>query len=355
MTENEKMTGSFYPVDSTAVLASLSADQMLDILKKMLLVRTFELRAEGAYQAGNVGGFFHSYIGQEAIQTALLFVCGPHHWYSCSYRCHALALLLGVPPRDIMAELYGKATGNVKGRGGSMHLFSDTMLGGHGIVSGQVPIGTGAAFTVKYLEQKQKLSVAFLGDGAVAQGVVHESLNIASVWGLPCMYIVENNKWGMGTHYTRALANAEHLVEKMAAAYGMKYYRLNGMDVAHCIGGFRDASKEVMSSSRPCLIECMTERFKGHSISDPGLYRTKDELKKVMEADPLLAFKTLLIQRGVVKTDAYTAMEKEVREIVLDAIRFAEESPDPDVSELGKDVFANETDATVKIYGSTKC
>lgn len=196
----------------------------------MLKIRNFETRAESAYQQGHIGGFFHSYIGQEAIQTAALTVLGPNHWFATTYRCHALALLLGVDPKSIMAELYGKATGNAKGRGGSMHLYSDRLLGGFGIVGGQIPIATGAAFRTKYLGITNEITLCFMGEGAVPQGSFHESLNLAALWGLPCVYIIENNRWGMGTYYKRAIANADHFSEKVATAYGIKSYYVDGMN-----------------------------------------------------------------------------------------------------------------------------
>ena len=183
----------FFPHNDGKIIKTLGKEKLLENLRKMLLIRNFEIRAESAYQQGFIGGFFHSYIGQEAIQTAAIEAFGIQHWYTTTYRCHALALLLGAHPNELMAELYGRATGNAKGRGGSMHFFTERLLGGFGIVGGHIPVATGAAFSIKYKEEKEKIAVCFLGDGAVAQGAFHESLNLASLWSLPCIYVIENN------------------------------------------------------------------------------------------------------------------------------------------------------------------
>ena len=204
---------SLYSVDPNSVLSELGAPIVLDLLKQMLRIRHFELRAEAGYQQGKIGGFLHLYIGQEAIQTAAVHAIGAENWWSTTYRCHALALLLGESAHSLLAELYGRSTGNAKGRGGSMHMFSKNMLGGLAIVAGDIPIATGAALSCKQLKTKM-VSVCFFGDGACAQGVFHESLNIASMWSLPCLYVIENNKWSMGTPLCRTLANYDLFPEK---------------------------------------------------------------------------------------------------------------------------------------------
>ncbi len=334
----------FYPSDSGQLIAQLGKEHLLECLKKMLLIRNFEIRAESAYLQGKIGGFFHSYMGQEAVQTAATVVMGQDQWWSTSYRCHALALLLGATPNELMAELFGRATGNALGRGGSMHFFTDRLLGGFGIVGGQIPIGTGAAFTVKYLKslnkpQSREVSVCFLGDGAVAQGAFHESLNIAALWNLPCIYVIENNCWGMGTHVSRAIS-VEPIAENKGSSFGIKDYTFDGMDFFNCYAGFKHVYEEVKKTSRPVLVEVITERFKGHSISDPGLYRTKDELKCSMERDPLVILFKNMANAGLITEETYHAMDKEQKEIVLAALKFAEESPWPDPIVLGEDVFA---------------
>ncbi len=330
----------FYNVSHQTVVDALGKEILLDRLDKMLLIRNFETRAEAAYQQGNIGGFFHSYVGQEAIQTSCLQAVGLNNWFVTTYRCHALALLLGVSPRDIMAELFGKATGNAKGRGGSMHLYHDRLLGGFGIVGGQLPIATGAGFSSKYLGKKDEIALCFLGDGAMPQGTLHESLNMAALWKIPCMYVVENNQWSMGTHISRGVANYQYLTYYLAKAYGISHYRLDGMDFFNCYGGFLVAYQEIVATGKPVLIEVVGERFRGHSISDPGLYRTKEQLKETMERDPIIFFRNELFDREILTEDEYKAMDKKNRDIVVDALEYAEESPWPDVETLEQDVFA---------------
>lgn len=319
------------------LMQSLGKDRLIDSLKKMLLIRNFEIRAESAYQQGFIGGFFHSYMGQEAIQTAAVAAMGKENWWSTSYRCHALALLLGATPDEIMAELYGRANGNAKGRGGSMHLYTDRLLGGFGIVGGQIPIATGAGFTIKY-EEKKEASICFLGDGAVAQGSFHESLNLASLWKLPCIFVIENNIWGMGTHISRAIS-VPRLAEDKAASFGMEGYTLNGMDFFECYEAFSTIYQNVLKTSKPVLIEVITERFRGHSISDPGLYRSKEALKACMERDPILMFRVLLEENGILTEDHYKELDHEAKEIAKSAMKYAEESPWPSPITLEEDVF----------------
>lgn len=330
---------NYFPSDVKRVIQQLGPNKLLEILRSMLLIRNFEIRAESAYLQGKVGGFFHSYIGQEAIQTAAVAVLGPDNWFITSYRCHALALLLGATPNELMAELYGRKTGNAKGRGGSMHFYTDRMLGGFGIVTGQMPIASGAAFSIKYLAKAGEVAICFIGDGAVAQGAFHESLNLASLWNLPCIYVIENNQWGMGTPVSKAVA-AHRLAEDIAPSYNMRGYSFDGMDFFNCFEGFSHVHKEVLATSRPVLVEVVTERFRGHSISDPGLYRSKDDLKAAMERDPLAAYQMALLDAGVLTMEAYKLLDKELREFVIESMHFAETSPWPDPIELEEDVFA---------------
>lgn len=323
------------------MIKEIGKEKLLDALNKMLLIRHFETRAEASYLQGKIGGFFHSYIGQEAIQTAAVQVMGPNNWWATSYRCHALALLLGATPNEIMAELYGRSTGNAKGRGGSMHLYTDRLLGGYGIVGGQIPIATGAAFSLKYQNKKDEVSVCFFGEGAVAQGAFHESLNLASLWSLPCIYVIENNQWGMGTHVKRALVN-EKIAEEHAASYKMKGYTFNGLDYFDCYKAFQTVHQEVLTTGRPVLVEFLTQRFKGHSVSDPGLYRTKDELKQHQSKDPLIQLQNDLLQAKIVTEEEIKALDKLWKETVIAAMKYAEMSPWPEPHVLGEDVFAPE-------------
>lgn len=332
----------FFKADPSKVIAELGKERLLEFLKKMLLIRNFEIRGEQAYQQGKVGGFYHSYMGQEAIQAGCLAATGPDHWFTTTYRCHALALLLGVTPNEAMAELYGRATGNAMGRGGSMHLYADRLLGGLAIVGGHVPIATGAAFSIKYLKKKGMASFCFLGDGAVVQGAVHESLNMAALWNLPCVYVIENNQWGMGTAVSRAVC-IQPIAENLAKAYGIKAYTVDGSDFFACYALFKEVLSGVVHDSRPVLIEAVTDRFRGHSISDPGLYRSKEQLAKTMEEkDPILKLKTALIEEGILTEEEFTELDKEQKEIVIAAMKFADESPWPDPITLEQGVFAPE-------------
>lgn len=329
----------FFPTQKEEALASITSEELIDDLKRMLLIRHFETRSEAAYQAGKIGGFFHSYIGQEAIQVAAVRAFGVNNWYTTSYRCHALALLLGATPNELMAELYGKATGNAKGRGGSMHFYTPELLGGFGIVGGQVPIATGAAFTCKYLGQKEKVSLCFMGEGAVAQGAFHESLNLAALWDLPCLYVIENNQWGMGTAVNRAIS-VQAIAEKKAPGFNLKGYTLDGMDYFHCLQAFKAIKAEIINEGRPVLVEAITERFKGHSISDPALYRSKESLTACMQRDPLQILKSTLLEKGLLTEEQFVALDKEIKERVLVAMKYADESPWPDPVTLEEDVFA---------------
>ena len=327
-----------FPSDRQEVIKKLGKEVLIENLRKMLLIRNFEIRAESAYQQGKVGGFFHAYIGQEAIQVAALQAIGSENWWTTSYRGHALALLLGATPNEIMAELYGRATGNAKGRGGSMHLYTRRLLGGFGIVGGQIPVATGAAFTIKYKKQKE-ISICFLGDGAVAQGAFHEALNLAALWDLPCLYVIENNKWGMGTAIELAICVAP-IAEKKAPSFNMKAYTLDGMDFFNCYAGFEHIHREMLENSRPVLVEVLTERFRGHSISDPGLYRSKEILKKSLERDPILMMKKVLIDAKIIDENMFKEIDKQEREVAIEAMKYADQSPWPDAITLEEDVYA---------------
>lgn len=335
----KRVEHTFFPADLGKVFKQIGSDKLIESLRLMMRVRNFENRAEAAYLQGKIGGFFHSYIGQEAIQVAALQVIGAENWWVTSYRCHALAVLLGASPEELMAELFGRATGNAKGRGGSMHLYTDRLLGGFGIVGGQVPIATGAAFTIKYLKKEGEVAICFLGDGAVAQGAFHEALNLASLWNLPCIYVIENNQWGMGTAFNRAIA-VDRLAEDKAPGYGMKGYTFDGMDFLNCYAGFEHVHKEVLATNRPVLVEVITERFRGHSISDPALYRSKDELKECIQRDPIIRLQQLLIDNGIVSLEKTQEMDKHEKDQMIAAVKFAEESPWPEAITLEEDVFA---------------
>lgn len=339
---NKKTEPHFFKADPSKVIAEIGKDALIQHLKEMLLIRNFEIRGEQAYQQGKVGGFYHSYMGQEAIQTACIAAAGHKHWFTTTYRCHALALLLGVTPNEAMAELYGKTTGNAMGRGGSMHLYGNNMLGGLAIVGGHVPIATGAAFSIKYKKEKDRTSFCFMGDGAVVQGAVHESLNLASLWKLPCIFVIENNHWGMGTAVSRAVC-IEPIAENLAKSYGMASYTVDGTNFFDCYALFKEVVAKSIENSEPILIEAITERFRGHSISDPGLYRSKEELSLAMEKeDPIMILKQALIENGMLSEEEFKQLDKEQKELVVASMKFAEESPDPDPMILEEGVFAPE-------------
>lgn len=335
----------FFPFDLEKTIQSIGKEALLKTLKEMLTIRNLELRGEAAYQQGKVGGFFHSYSGQEAIQVGCIAGCGTNHWFTTTYRCHALAYLLGATPNEIMAELYGKTTGNAQGRGGSMHLYADRLLGGLAIVGGHIPIATGAAFTLKYQDIKNEISFCFMGEGACVQGAFHESLNLASLWNLPCLYVIENNNWGMGTAAERAVC-VKPIAEHFAKAYGISSYTLDGLDFFSCYAGFQKACEEVKKTSKPILIEAITERFRGHSISDPGLYRSKEDLQAVLQKDPIIRLKETLIRKKFLTEDDFKAIDKATREIAIQAMQFAEESPFPNPIVLEQGVFAIDENTT---------
>lgn len=330
----------FLTSNKKELLKKENSEKWISALRSMMTIRNFEIRAEAAYQMGKVGGFFHSYIGQEAIQASCVSALGTNPWYATTYRCHALALLLGVTPKEAMAELYGKETGNAKGRGGSMHMYTDKLLGGFGIVGGHLPIAIGAAFSLKYKKQKS-LSLCFLGDGAVAQGLFHESLNLASLWDLPTLFVIENNQWGMGTAVSRAICT-KPMAESFAKAYNMAGYTVNGMDFLDCYHFFETIGKQMILDNRPVIVEMITERFKGHSVSDPALYRSKECLQKAMQKDPIHLFAEELKKANLLTDEEMQRIDKEEKEKVLEAMKFAEESPDPDFSTLEEGVFAKD-------------
>ncbi len=329
---------NFYASDPKQVISELGKEKLLEALSQMLLIRNFEIRGESAYKQGKVGGFYHAYIGQEAIQTGCVAALGLKPWYTTTYRCHALALLTGVTPHAAMAELYGKATGNAGGRGGSMHLFSDRLLGGFGIVGGHIPLATGAAFTIKYKKEKN-VSLCFFGDGASVQGSLHESLNLASLWKLPCIYVIENNQWGMGTDVDRAVC-VQPIAENFAKAYGIPGYTVNGMNFFDTYHFFKEVGRQVEETSTPVIVEVICERFRGHSISDPAFYRSKESLDAVMKNDPILQLKNALVQEKFLTDEEFEQLNEKQKQIVLDAMKFADESPYPDVATLEEDVFA---------------
>ena len=321
-------------------LGPFEADYLLHLYRQMLLIRRFEEKSAEVYVAGKIGGFCHLYIGQEAVGVGTISATRQDDYVIASYREHGLALAKGMSARSIMAELFGKATGCSKGKGGSMHMFDKSLgfLGGHAIVGGQIPLATGTAFATKY-QGTDQVTLCFFGEAAVNQGAFHESLNMAQLWKLPVIYICENNEYGMGTSQKRAMSLSD--VSQKACAYEMASEFVDGMDVL----AVREATVRAVERARkdylPTLLEIRTYRFMGHSMSDPGNYRTRAEIEKYQERDPIKLFAASLLEEKVVDNKTLEETDRSVREEVEDSLRFAEESPLPDPSDLYTDVYAN--------------
>jgi len=324
-------------------LGNLDNEALIELYRQMLLIRRFEEKSAEVYSAGKIGGFCHLYIGQEAVAVGSLSALRKDDYVLTSYREHGHALAKGMSPESIMAELYGKATGCSKGKGGSMHMFDKetNFLGGHGIVGGQIPLATGVAFGSKY-QGTDQVTLCFFGEAAVNQGAFHESLNMAQLWKLPCIYIVENNQYGMGTSLARAMSLRE--IAQKACAYEMASEFVDGMDVL----AVREATLRAVERARkdylPTLLEIRTYRFMGHSMSDPGNYRTRAEIERYQERDPLKLFTATLREEKILDDKQFEQIDAEIRERVEQAVRFAEESPYPDPAELYTDVYANPID-----------
>ena len=312
-----------------------------DLLEKMLLIRRFEEKAAELYTLGKIGGFCHLYIGQEGVGAGAISTLGSDDYILASYREHGHALVRGVDPGEIMAELCGKQSGVSKGKGGSMHLFDKGrgFLGGHAIVGGQIPLATGVAFASKYLKQP-RVTLCFFGEAAVNIGSFHESLNLAALWKLPVVYICENNRFGMGTPIERA--SALYDLSQKACAYNMARAEVDGMDVLAVRDVVEEAVERARKQSAPTLIEARTYRFMGHSMSDPvhGHYRTKAEVEEQKRHDPIKLFTSTLESLHLVNLEDAEEMDKKVREVVEDAVAFAEQSADPQPPELLTDVLA---------------
>ena len=316
-----------------------SMDEMLHFYEQMLLIRRFEERAGQLYGLGLIGGFCHLYIGQEAVAIGLQSALDQDKdSVITGYRDHGHMLAYGIDPKLIMAELTGRQAGISKGKGGSMHMFSTEhkFYGGHGIVGAQVPLGAGLAFAHKYNEDGG-LTLAYFGDGAANQGQVYETFNMASLWQLPIVFVVENNQYAMGTAVKRS--SAETKFYRRGTAFRIPGMDVNGMDVLEVRQAAEVAFKHVREQGGPVLIECNTYRYRGHSMSDPAKYRTREEVQDVREhKDPIEGLKKTLIEQGKSEDDL-KAIDKAIRQKVSEAADFAENSPEPDASELYTDVL----------------
>lgn len=310
-----------------------------EMLYQMVLGRHFEEKCAEVYRMGKIGGFCHLYIGQEAIGVGAMMALEPNDMVITSYRDHVQAMIKGITPEAVMAELYGKEGGCVKGKGGSMHMFSaeHQFYGGHGIVGGQIGVATGMAYAAKYRGTGQ-VTLCFFGEAAINQGIFHESANMAQLWKLPVIYICENNQYGMGTSQDRAMSTRN--IAKKADAFEMANEFVDGMDVMAVREATIRAIERARKRNEPTLLEVRAYRYMGHSMSDPGNYRTREEIAKYQERDPIVLFKDSLKQAKIFTDKDLEKIDQQAIEATAKAVAFAEESPLPSESELMTDVFA---------------
>jgi pyruvate dehydrogenase E1 component alpha subunit len=324
-----------------------SKDKLLTLYRKMLLIRRFEERAGQQYGLGKIAGFCHLYIGQEAVAVGAAEAVNPDDYMIAAYREHGHALARGADPGMVMAELFGRTSGYSKGKGGSMHIFDieHAFFGGYGIVGGQIPLATGLGFAARY-RNEGRVALCFFGDAAANQGAFHESLNMASKWKLPVIYICENNKYGMGTDIHRVAAVAE--IAQRAVGYAMRGEQVDGMDVLKVYDAVQTAAEDARAGKGPVLLEALTYRYRGHSMADPATYREKSEVEEERKRDPIPHLRDVLV-KGKKATDAeLDAMDAEAKQVVDAAVKFADASPEPSLDELWTDLYVAEGDADVK-------
>jgi len=322
-----------------AAAAAATPEELLHFYREMLLIRRFEEKAGQLYGMGLIGGFCHLYIGQEAVVVGAQAATKSGDAVVTSYRDHGHMLATGMEARGVMAELTGREGGYSKGKGGSMHMFSreKNFFGGHGIVGAQVPIGTGVAFAFRF-NGTDNVCMTYFGDGAVNQGQVYESFNMAALWKLPVVYIIENNKYGMGTSVERASASTD--LCHRGRAYGIPGEAVDGMDILAMKEAADKAVAHCRAGKGPYILEAMTYRYRGHSMSDPAKYRSKEEVQKVRsERDPIDHLRERILAEEKADEDALKKIDREVKDIVADAAEFAQNSPEPDPSELWTDVL----------------
>jgi pyruvate dehydrogenase E1 component alpha subunit len=317
-----------------------NSESLKKLYHDMLLIRRFEERAGQLYGMGLIGGFCHLYIGQEAVVVGLMAAATPEDQQITAYRDHGHMLAQGVDPKAVMAELTGRSTGLSRGKGGSMHMFSSEkkFYGGHGIVGAQVPIGTGLAFANKYRGSKA-VTLTYFGDGAANQGQVYESFNMAELWKLPVVYVIENNQYAMGTSVARSSAVADF--SRRGLSFNIPGLQVDGMDVEAVQKAGAEAMEHCRSGKGPIILEMQTYRYRGHSMSDPAKYRTREEVSEMREKrDPIEHFGKKLIERGVVSEQDLKAIDTEVKAQIVAAAEFASESPEPGLEELYTDIYA---------------
>lgn len=320
---------------------AVERDLMIRFYKDMLFYRRFEERVNLAYTQQKFSGFCHLHIGQEAVCVGIQYALNPDDYCISGYRSHTQAIAKGIPAKEVFAELLGKVTGCARGKGGSMHMFSKEhrFLGGHGIVGGQAPLATGAAFKIKY-NKENSIVVCYLGDAAMNQGQVFEAMNMAATWKLPVLYVIENNQYGMGTAIKRT-TSVDHLY-KRALAFDMKHSMIDGMNILTLHSHVKRIVADMRKTKEPYLLEVNTYRYKGHSVSDPGTYRSKEEVESYMQVDPILQLKGDLLKFEFADDNSLQSWDKEARELVKEAELFADQSPQPDKSETWKHVFAED-------------
>jgi pyruvate dehydrogenase E1 component alpha subunit len=326
-------------LENVATRQEYSKEQLVAWYELMLLMRRFEERAGMLYQQQKIRGFCHLYIGQEAVGAGVESAIRPDDYVITAYRDHGNAIARGITPREVMAELYGKATGCTGGRGGSMHMMSakHNFLGGHGIVGGQIGLGAGAAFAAKY-RKEDRVCVSLFGDGAARQGILHETFNMAMLWNLPVVFICENNMYAMGTSVERTSNVTE--IYKLGRAYEMPSEQVNGMDVRDVHEAVFEAVQAARDGHGPTLLEVTTYRFRGHSMSDPAKYRTKEELQEFKDRDPLVTLQHFMAESNLITNEELDALEEKVKLVVDDSVEFAESSPWPDGAGIYDMVYA---------------
>jgi len=321
-------------------IRAVDAELGQQLLKEMLLIRRFEEKSAEMYALGKIGGFLHLYIGQEAVAVGAISTIGRDDYAIASYRDHGHCLAKGADPKRVMAELFGRRDGLSKGKGGSMHLFdrSVNFMGGHAIVGQHLPLAAGVGFAIKY-EGKDQVILCFFGDGAVPEGEFHEAMNLSALWKLPVVYICENNRYAMGTEIHRALSQTD--VYKFSAAYGIPGEAVDGMDVLAVRESVARAVERARREKTPALIEARTYRFRGHSMRDPSaaIYRTKEEVEREKQRDPIALFRDRLVKDNLLSEMEWQTIEKEVTEIVEEAVIFADNSPEPPLEWLLTDVY----------------
>ncbi len=325
---------------------ALTQEKILDIYRHMLLIRRFEERVGQQYGLAKIAGFCHLYIGQEAVAVGAIEAVRPDDFVISAYRDHGHILARGGDPGMVMAELFGRGTGYSKGKGGSMHMFDieHHFYGGYGIVGGQIPLGTGMAFASKY-RGEDRVTLCFFGEAAANQGSFHESLNMASKWKLPVVYLCENNRYGMGTDISRVSAVPE--IYKRASAYAMRGEQVDGMDVLKVHDLVKDCAEYVRSGKGPVLLEARTYRYRGHSMADPATYREKSEVESERKNDPIPRFRDYLLKQKSASDGELDAIDSEIKKIVDQAVKFADESPEPSLDELWTDTLVEEGEPDV--------